>query len=1093
MNTGMYCISDKRNSQYLTVAHDCHYTEIDKSKINAVHKQWVEIFREGLQLHVQEARVDSSDGSHTLEAVENLTEEDIVLAIGSLWSAFNGADQKFAFAGMDFFAPAPKSADPGFQISPIGVVGNSKPFLMPLLLHPQNRDHVTPQDQTNVIGHIVFVYALPPGTGHAAPTFTVYDSLPGVVSYSHIWERLKRLLGNSHWLSELPQAIDSQQIAFDDCPAQQPGQNTCGTHTILAAWSVLLGLPMRAEMPFQKLGGIKKDAYWEDFYTSCKSIINHALAGHMDTLTLRAFFYMWGLAPLEPLSETPKPSRHTKRMTLSSFVTELTNQKLLDVQTTSSSLVGSNSGAEPRFGLESAKNSAGENVTPDDMVDPILKESNRSAEIGANVDPMEWSTKHSKLATSGNPESQDNRGRNEHDYDPFKDADSSDDSDEDGKPSGQDAKGRLAAERRGKRESPDKEVQELKDNMTTSTGKYDEEEYQGETGETENIHGRIDIKDDTEGGSRSLRADRNGDLHAYCDILLKYSLSLVSKRTRATKADRPHRIKDVAGLKVQDVVFAIASIWAALSGEDRPYAFAGPYFFDSPASAGPDNSIGVVGGDSVFVMPVLIHPSTESLGILFSEENRRAVFGHIILALAFDQRDQTPSRILVEVYDSSEAAGFGEEIKLEVYRILHKGRWPRRRPRTSHWDTLFPQNSAPSSNITIVNIPTPQQAPESNTCGIHTVLAAWAKMLEIPIASHRQLSFRRDGRDLYDGGLELVNHVLAGNTDTLIIQAYLNCWGFYNAPHPLPPLSIVRFPKDRRPPSHSLLSESDDVSLSWIPYKLCKPMNMDRLVRRLTEQQSSEAEHLETVKTVRKSANVVAQVRRISNLIKGLQSIEQSSLGVAEKQAGLKRDLEGLLRDAVHLMTSGGHTSGAQSQGDALSGQEKEAIESLSQVVQDGAKSKALQEFIARFGQNRPTRSKSDESKRKKDQILMDLRTQNELRARSEPRDLDALKNEKSFGEGQPPPFAIPPLKAPNASHPPAPPRISKSAEKQDVCGDSLDTQASQHGLDSDSHSSSLDSLFESSDSRNSSRKRKSPERESHEDAADRKARRQLT
>ena len=109
-------------------------------------------------------------------------------------------------------------------------------------------------------------------------------------------------------------------------------------------------------------------------------------------------------------------------------------------------------------------------------------------------------------------------------------------------------------------------------------------------------------------------------------------------------------------------------------------------------------------------------------------------------------------------------------------------------------------------------------------CGFHTIMAAWATMLGIPINPARTLRDRGNERkEFYAIGTRIVNCALAGCMNSRTIQAFLNVYGF----------SVEQ----------ALGEQCTDIDMSWIMTQL--RFTRDHLAERNRAKEAQEQEELD--------------------------------------------------------------------------------------------------------------------------------------------------------------------------------------------------------------------------------------------------------
>ena len=266
------------------------------------------------------------------------------------------------------------------------------------------------------------------------------------------------------------------------------------------------------------------------------------------------------------------------------------------------------------------------------------------------------------------------------------------------------------------------------------------------------------------------------------------------------------QIRDAANMTLDDVWVAIGSVWEGLrSGTPKSSrdAYAGMDVFYPPDTTHytprPDQ---VAGWEKRFFMPILFaaendavkgkaskEPSHKILATKNIKGKGEAVFveeeeeeegeevedeededdevGHLLLAVAHIVGK--PREIQLAIYDSSEI-----EVAMSHRHTLHRARDLIKR---AQWPSPNAETALKYRNSIYYKVP--QQRVETNTCGLYTILNAWALMLGIPI-QHQNLW--RPGESAHEqfvkAGLEVINLALAGFMDSRTIQAFMNVHGY---------------------------------------------------------------------------------------------------------------------------------------------------------------------------------------------------------------------------------------------------------------------------------------------------------------------------
>ncbi|KAI4199715.1 MAG: hypothetical protein LQ350_004437 [Teloschistes chrysophthalmus] len=333
---------------------------------------------------------------HQIRSTENLEGENIILAIASVWAAYNHRGHGKPFAFVDYnqlslmrFALSDEAAADDNLLPAVDAAGGRNDLLVPLIFsrdeydspsttphelqleHPKSptppprsssssssislsdlpfdesapppppappkkapatheeEQPKTPRWNSPKPGHILLgVASLTPSTSIRNPiapghhiTLTTYDSLPGYMPASRIHRAIMRVVRRSHWPPPLPphphppsnptnpptKPTKPPPTHLTLIPHPVPPQispDSCGIHTILNAWILLLGLPSlpppfppsvpqaRYQRPRSREEGGQGEE--ERFMRTALEVVNLALGGWMDGRTLQAFLVGWG-------------------------------------------------------------------------------------------------------------------------------------------------------------------------------------------------------------------------------------------------------------------------------------------------------------------------------------------------------------------------------------------------------------------------------------------------------------------------------------------------------------------------------------------------------------------------------------------------------------------------------------------------------------------------------------------------------------------------------------------------------------------------------------------------------------------------------
>lgn len=245
----------------------------------------------------------------------DLTDEEVVKGIATLWMALQNQGKQFAFGSSNTFIGCRTE---GFNVD-LAVKGPKYLFLMPLIFPPDSDDteHGMPK---STFSRKKGMKRPSPGVGHhllavarVADGFinvTVLNSLHTCVKHTKIEEVTTSVITRSGWLGKHQSGLNPlpvwPQIRFEypTVPTQE-GVNTCGLYVILNAWATMLELKINPSRTRRRLP--KKETSETPFITAVMELINLGIAGFLDTETIVAFLVSYGYV-LEPqdLNLVPK-------------------------------------------------------------------------------------------------------------------------------------------------------------------------------------------------------------------------------------------------------------------------------------------------------------------------------------------------------------------------------------------------------------------------------------------------------------------------------------------------------------------------------------------------------------------------------------------------------------------------------------------------------------------------------------------------------------------------------------------------------------------------------------------------------------------
>ena len=315
----------------------------------ADYKSWPQAFREG-EARCKEFVPDpllSSETPHSLPDFTNVSEDEVVYAIASVWRALHERNVQFAFANSNVFQICKRD-----MMVNMTCVGSRNTLFIPLFIGSDDQieaeeEHIdevelpvtsgafqkaererqrtsieiadrlpdlrpkTPpplqdpdselrsderEEWTGPIGHHVLIIAERQRVdGPVRMTFL--DSLVGHRSQGMIRRFARNIVRNSAWLGNArPIFVGERWLDI----ARQSNFNACGIHCILNAWAYMLGI----ELAHGRETDMKR--FGKGFCHVARRIINRAMQGHMDAATIRAFMQYSGFGAEQSLVEWQK-------------------------------------------------------------------------------------------------------------------------------------------------------------------------------------------------------------------------------------------------------------------------------------------------------------------------------------------------------------------------------------------------------------------------------------------------------------------------------------------------------------------------------------------------------------------------------------------------------------------------------------------------------------------------------------------------------------------------------------------------------------------------------------------------------------------
>ena len=257
----------------------------------------------------------------------------------------------------------------------------------------------------------------------------------------------------------------------------------------------------------------------------------------------------------------------------------------------------------------------------------------------------------------------------------------------------------------------------------------------------------------------------------------KLILGMTINRTLSTKIPRgtqdtrktPTIIPSASNMTDDNVILGIAPIWEGLQRRRQAQVDFTYAWMDVLSPMPMLERIGAVGRRSKFIMPLFFDPA--------GKETNDGI-GHLLLCVAEvvdyeKKKTEGPTEVQLEILDSRPGTVAIEHIVSKAKEAIESSHWLARKGSGRREIVYRPP----------IERKVPLQVGR-NTCGLHTILNAWAYMLNIPIYPHatrrrfpNDSSYNDDDRFI-ERGLQMVNLALAGYMDSRTIQAFFNVWGY---------------------------------------------------------------------------------------------------------------------------------------------------------------------------------------------------------------------------------------------------------------------------------------------------------------------------
>ncbi|KAL8946811.1 MAG: hypothetical protein Q9183_007856 [Haloplaca sp. 2 TL-2023] len=207
------------------------------------------------------------------------------------------------------------------------------------------------------------------------------------------------------------------------------------------------------------------------------------------------------------------------------------------------------------------------------------------------------------------------------------------------------------------------------------------------------------------------------------------------------------------------------------------------------AVGGPEDLLIPMVIDKTYVSPpnsAGLVPTSGAGPLVNADGEAEAKDAHILLVVAHMNEDGS---VHLTRMDSHTPSYSQERIEGSAYRVVRKSGWLKMN--NQGYAEEMDIDPAVSSELQ----PCVQQR-SLNSCGMHTILNAWVRILGLPplLGEERSVYPARGGtalsgveyeeEDFIQQALEVMNLALSGHMDSRTIQAFLNFWGFVDLQNP---------------------------------------------------------------------------------------------------------------------------------------------------------------------------------------------------------------------------------------------------------------------------------------------------------------------
>jgi len=221
-------------------------------------------------------------------------------AVGSLWAPLHET-VPFGFGTSGLFDKQTRKAMSDHTTDDVAGCGQRHTNLMIPMFFPSAAQEKDALKGANHVGHLLLVLATKTIGNYDDASINVYNSLPSWFGDSNrdwdeeIEEEAQKVLHASNWLArpedqakpqDRPYRLTKRSVTV---PIQGSLKHACGLHTVLTAWAILLDIPLHEQ--HRRRGNLSE----ENFLSLGTEIVNLAVAGYMDSLTIQAFLNASGM------------------------------------------------------------------------------------------------------------------------------------------------------------------------------------------------------------------------------------------------------------------------------------------------------------------------------------------------------------------------------------------------------------------------------------------------------------------------------------------------------------------------------------------------------------------------------------------------------------------------------------------------------------------------------------------------------------------------------------------------------------------------------------------------------------------------------